>query len=258
MDDYSRNVMVFIFIILLIMVILFVLGAPIFMVFMFGFSVAVIVVVCKFFNIDVIALIFGLFNKSEQTPSPTIITPSPPSINEVFNVPDKKYNYTDAKLICKAFNSRLANYNEIKKANDSGAEWCNYGWSNKQMVLMPTQEKTYHELRNIPGHENDCGRPGINGGYVKNANEKYSANCYGVKPKMTSEDEQLMNATELYPLTEEDMILEQKVNDWKNSLSQILVSPFNHLKWAMSSSNYTSPTPKPTTSASTTTSARSS
>ena len=256
MDDYSRNVMVFIFIILLIMVILFVLDAPIFMVFMFGFSVAVIVVVCKFFNIDIIALLFALFNKPDITIPPTTVTPTP--ANEVFNVPDKKYNYTDAKLICKAFNSRLANYKEIKNANDSGAEWCNYGWSDKQLALMPTQEKTYHKLQNIPGHEYDCGRPGINGGYVKNANEKYSVNCFGKKPTMTKEDEELMNATELYPLTEEDMILEQKVADWKNNLNQILVSPFNHLKWAMSSSNYTSPTPKPTNSASTTTSARSS
>ena len=243
------------------MVILFVLGAPIFVVFMFGFSVAVIVIVCKFFNIDIIALIAALFNKTEQTPLPITTTSSPPTTNEVFNIPDKTYNYSDSKLICKAFNSRLANYNEIKNANDNGAEWCNYGWSNKQMALMPTQEKTYHKLQKIPGHENDCGRPGINGGYVKNANEKYSVNCFGVKPKMTIADEQLMNATELYPLTEEDMILEQKVADWKNNLAQILVSPFNHLKWAMTSSNYTPPTPTPTISASTAstaTSARSS
>ena len=29
------------------------------------------------------------------------------------------------------------------------------------------------------GHENDCGRPGVNGGYIANTNAKYGVNCFG-------------------------------------------------------------------------------
>jgi hypothetical protein len=253
MDDYSRNVMVFIILIFFIMIILSILGIPIYIVLMFGVSVVIIVAVLKYFSIDLIANIASLFIKPEQKTIPPVITPTPTSsfTEEVFNIPEKKYNYSDAKLICQAFNSRLANFNDIKEATNSGAEWCNYGWTDKQMALMPTQESTYNKLQDISGHENDCGRPGINGGYVKNPNEKYSANCFGVKPKITALDEQLMQATVLYPKTEEDILLEQKVDDWKNKLNEILVSPFNHNKWAMTSSNYITPTPTPTPSTTT-------
>ena len=37
-----------------------------------------------------------------------------------------------------------------------------------QMALYPTQKKTYNKLQTIKGHEHDCGRPGINGGYIAN------------------------------------------------------------------------------------------
>jgi hypothetical protein len=38
------------------------------------------------------------------------------------------------------------------------------------MALYPTQYNTWKELQKIKGHENDCGRPGINGGYMINQN----------------------------------------------------------------------------------------
>ena len=41
------------------------------------------------------------------------------------------------------------------------------------------------KLQKRKGHKHDCGRPGINGGYIGNTNIKYGVNCYGYKPKIT-------------------------------------------------------------------------
>ena len=92
---------------------------------------------------------------------------------QVFHVPDNKYDYKDAKAVCKTFDSRLATQHEINEAYRSGAEWCSYGWSEDQLALYPTQESTYFKLKKIKGHEHDCGRPGINGGYISNPKIKF-------------------------------------------------------------------------------------
>jgi hypothetical protein len=107
---------------------------------------------------------------------------------QVFNVPGNYYTYDDAKAICNAYDADLANYQQVESAYKNGAEWCNYGWSDGQMALYPTQQKTFDNLQKIKGHENNCGRPGINGGYMKNPNIKYGINCHGYKPKMTPEE----------------------------------------------------------------------
>ena len=151
---------------------------------------------------------------------------------QVFNIPGNDYVYPDAKALCSAYGSRLATYKEVEDAYKGGAEWCNYGWSEGQMALFPTQQKTWDKLQKIEGHENDCGRPGINGGYMKNPAVKYGVNCYGYKPQMTAEEEELMATSPIYPKTKKDMAMEQRVQYWKNKLSSILVSPFNHTSWS--------------------------
>ena len=151
---------------------------------------------------------------------------------QVFNIPGNDYVYPDAKALCTAYGSRLATYKEVEDAYKGGAEWCNYGWSEGQMALFPTQQKTWDKLQKIEGHENDCGRPGINGGYMKNPAVKYGVNCYGFKPQMTAEEEELMATSPIYPKTKKDMAMEQRVQYWKNKLSSILVSPFNHTSWS--------------------------
>ena len=151
---------------------------------------------------------------------------------QVFNIPGNDYVYPDAKALCSAYGARLATYKEVEDAYKGGAEWCNYGWSEGQMALYPTQQKTWDNLQKIEGHENDCGRPGINGGYMKNPAVKYGVNCYGHKPKMTPEEEELMATTPIYPKTKKDIAMEERVNYWKNQLSSILVSPFNHTSWS--------------------------
>jgi len=150
---------------------------------------------------------------------------------EVFNVPNNKYTYDEAKTVCAAYNSRLATYDEVEDAYNDGGEWCNYGWSDKQLALFPTQKDTYNKLQQIPKHEHDCGRSGVNGGYIANPNAKFGINCFGKKPKMTKEEEELMQASTLYPKTEADILLEKQAEDWKHKLDKILVSPFNHNQW---------------------------
>jgi hypothetical protein len=150
----------------------------------------------------------------------------------VFNIPGNDYIYPDAKALCSAYGARLATYSEVEEAYKDGGEWCNYGWSDGQMALFPTQKKTFDELQKIEGHENDCGRPGVNGGYIANPKLKFGVNCYGYKPRMNSTEEELMATEPIYPKTAKDIAMENRVNYWKDKLSEILVSPFNHNTWS--------------------------
>lgn len=151
---------------------------------------------------------------------------------QVFNIPENDFVYPDAKALCSAYGARLATYKEVEEAYNKGGEWCNYGWSEGQMALFPTQQKTFDELQKIEGHENDCGRPGVNGGYISNPALRFGVNCYGYKPRMTPEEEDLMATQPIYPKTEKDIAMENRVNYWKDKLTEILVSPFNHTTWS--------------------------
>ena len=152
---------------------------------------------------------------------------------QVFHIPGNKYGYTDAGAICDAYGGRLANYKEVEDAYRKGGDWCSYGWSADQMALFPTQYEKWQELQKIKGHENDCGRPGVNGGYIANPNVRFGINCFGHKPKITSEESKLMNETSLYPKTRSEIQFENKVDRWKKRLPNILVAPFNHDNWSI-------------------------
>jgi Extracellular link domain len=152
--------------------------------------------------------------------------------DQVFNIPGNYYNYEDAKVMCDAYGARLANYDEIEEAYNKGGEWCNYGWSEGQNAFFPTQKATFDNLQQIKGHEHDCGRPGINGGYIANPNVKFGVNCFGQKPNITEEERELMETSTPYPKTEEDIHMEKKVNYWKHHLNEILLSPFNYNNWS--------------------------
>lgn len=191
-----------------------------------------------FFGLDIIAQIKYLFT---ENPEIDITVNNPTSTNsvpdlivrpQVFNIPGNNYVYPDAKALCAAYGSRLATYKEIEDSYNKGAEWCNYGWSEGQMALFPTQQKTWENLQKIEGHENDCGRPGINGGYISNPAVKFGVNCYGIKPKINSTEEDLMANEPIYPKTLKDIAMENRINYWKDKLSQIIVSPFNHENWS--------------------------
>lgn len=192
-----------------------------------------------FFELDIQAIIKGLFS-----PNPEIdikitqpqIKSSIPEITwekQVFHIPENTYTYDDAKALCNAYGARLANYDEVEKAYNKGGEWCSYGWSDDQLILYPTQKKTYDRLKHIKGHENDCGRPGINGGFIGNPNAKFGVNCYGYKPEITSEERNQMNNIRAIPITQREKELEKKVAEYRKDLPNIMIAPFNNKRWSL-------------------------
>ena len=145
---------------------------------------------------------------------------------EVFHVQHNNYSYDDAKGVCELLGSRLATYEEVERAYQNGANWCNYGWSDDQLALFPIQKSLYNELKTIPGHKHDCGRPGVNGGYIEDSSTKFGVNCYGKKPYMTDNDAEFMkNYTYTPTMSPED---QSKIND---AVNNILIAPFSKDKW---------------------------
>ena len=158
--------------------------------------------------------------------------PSASSGKQVFHVKNNKYNYDEAKALCKAFDSDLADYKQIEDAYNDGAEWCSYGWSKDGMALYPTQLSTWKTMQQIKGFSNSCGRPGINGGYIQNKDRRFGVNCYGLKPKATAQDIEIMESVSPFPTTEKEKKLNNLVNQYKSKLNEILLSPFNYDNWS--------------------------
>ena len=148
---------------------------------------------------------------------------------EVFHITNNNYTYNQAKDICEIYDSRLATYDEIEKAYDNGANWCSYGWSKDQLALFPTQKKVYNELKKITGHENDCGRPGINGGYFKNPNIQFGVNCFGEKPKAKNIDKSFMHSINHTPELNMLNTLNTENND---KTKDYIIAPFNKDTWS--------------------------
>jgi preprotein translocase subunit SecG len=195
-----------------------------------AFFIALIIIngLQYFFGLDIIAKLKNLFTENPEVDitvdtsrTEAIKAPVPEILirKQVFNIPENDYIYPDAKSLCSAYGARLATYKEVEETDD-------------QMALFPTQQKTYDKLQKITGHENDCGRPGVNGGYIANPKVKFGVNCYGYKPRMNSTEEELMATEPLYPKTLKDIAMENRVKYWKDKLSSILVSPFNHNTWS--------------------------
>lgn len=186
------------------------------------------------FDIDITATLTDIL-----TPTPDVIVEleggaaASKKRSQVFHIPNNLYTYENAKAVCKAYGGRLANIQEMEKAYDKGADWCSYGWSENQMALFPTQREKWEDLQDIKGHENDCGRPGINGGYIDNPNVRFGVNCYGGKPEITPEEAQQMAETPLYPETQEEKEFDKRVDFWSKRINDIMVAPFNSNNWNM-------------------------
>lgn len=155
--------------------------------------------------------------------------------DEVFNISNNLYTYDDAKAVCTAYGARLATYDEVEEAYNKGGEWCNYGWSHDQLALFPTQKLTWFKLQKNPRHKNDCGRPGVNGGYMENPYIRFGVNCYGKKPAPTDKDKQEMEANKEInvPKTPEELLLDKKVEFWKENADKLLnINSFNYNQWS--------------------------
>jgi hypothetical protein len=131
--------------------------------------------------------------------------------NQVFHV-QGEFDYSMARSVCKAYGAQLATFDQIKSAYDKGAEWCDYGWSEDSMVLYPTQHKSWSIYKDTDNPQ-QCGIPGINGGYNNDTSQGLGANCFGKKPKGKL-------PAFAYPKTRQEVPPEYTV------------SPFNYTSWS--------------------------
>lgn len=155
--------------------------------------------------------------------------------NQVFNISNNLYTYDDSQAICKSYGARLATYDDIEKSYNDGGEWCNYGWSEGQMIYYPTQKNTWDKLQKDDKKKNNCGRPGINGGYMKNPYLLFGVNCFGKKPDPKPEDLKYMESKNdmLKPSTKTDKLMDTKVKFWMDHSANLLkINSFNHNKWS--------------------------
>ena len=153
---------------------------------------------------------------------------------EVFNVGDNKYTYKEAEAVCRVFDAEVASFDQVEKAYNDGGEWCNYGWTKGQMALFPTQKSTWKKLQKDPKHKNDCGRPGINGGYFKNPYLKFGVNCYGIKREQTETDTNRMKMNRISPhkRSKEDKEMDKKVEEWKKNKKDFMINSYNNTTWS--------------------------
>jgi hypothetical protein len=196
------------------------------------------------FNTSVTASLKNLFTATPQVDivlntEETSLPGMPSSVPEitrkqqVFHITGNKYTFDDSKAICSAYGGRLATYKEMEDSYKDGADWCSFGWSDGQMAFYPTQTDKWTNLQAIEGHEHDCGRPGINGGYIDNPNVRFGINCFGYKPKISQQEMEQMGNTSLYPKTNKELNFDKKVDHWRSKLSEITVAPFNHSNWSI-------------------------
>ena len=152
---------------------------------------------------------------------------------EAYHVPGKNFTYNDAKAVCKAFNADLATFNDLKNAQQKGASWCSYGWSQDKLALYPTSEENWKKLQKNSDQKYKCGLPGINGSYLDNPYVKLGANCYGVKPYKSKLEADLLKDDYNIPKSHKEVLFNERVKYWKNRLGNVLVYPFNNKNWYM-------------------------
>ena len=58
---------------------------------------------------------------------------------EVFHIANQDYTYKQGKCKCESYGAKLATKNQITDAYNKGANWCTYGWSEKQEAYYPVQ-----------------------------------------------------------------------------------------------------------------------
>ena len=68
---------------------------------------------------------------------------------EVFNIDNNDFTFEQAGLVCKAYDSSLATYDQMIDAYNRGANWCNYGWSAGGLALFPTQKSVYINFKKV-------------------------------------------------------------------------------------------------------------
>jgi hypothetical protein len=159
------------------------------------------------------------------------------TVPEVFNVTGG-YTYDEAQLVCAAYGAKLANYDQIEESYNKGGEWCNYGWSDGQQALFPTQKSTWNKLQKSTDEtiRQSCGRPGINGGYLAETTKKIGINCFGKKPELSDKDLLLKQQQQLqiFAKSKQEEELNNKIAYWKKQINDgnVKVNFYNHGLWS--------------------------
>ena len=183
-----------------------------------------------FFGVNLTATLSNLFSTPEVDVSIVQPTNSNSSNSSTTHSSNKKqtyhvqgkFDYLNAKAICKAYNGKLANIQQVTDAYSKGAEWCDYGWSEDNMVLFPTQLNTWKSYQEL-GNKEVCGRPGVNGGYNNNLLQQLGVNCFGKKPDLTGA---------MPPVPISQPAVDKRVQYWQSKLPSLTVSPFNYTEWS--------------------------
>ena len=184
-------------------------------------------------------------NKKPKKPKPLPIEKPKTCVNkdnkEVFNIAKNVFTYNEAKYVCKAFNAELATYDQVKRAQKNGANWCNYGWSSNQMALYPIQKDFHDNLDEEDKEKGICGKPGINGGYFKDSKLKFGVNCYGYKPKPNKNSLIYLEDGENAP-SRRDSLERKRIADMKGKLGKLgidtsasAVNAFSSDRWSSGS-----------------------
>ena len=148
---------------------------------------------------------------------------------EVFNIDSNDFTYHNAAIVCKSLDSKLATYNQVLNAHKDGAHWCNYGWSDNQLALYPTQKKIWKDIQTGPeDSKNICGKPGVNGGFFQDKSLKFGVNCYGIKPK--ADPSKIIYDTLLDSNIKRIDLLQKYKNLVKEK--KLTIRPFNTNKWS--------------------------
>jgi hypothetical protein len=174
-------------------------------------------------------------NNVENTKAVSTENSTEKKLDEVFNIRNNLYTYEEAPAVCSIYNAKLATYEQVEDSYNSGGEWCNYGWSEGQMALFPTQKDTWNKLQGSEKTKHACGRPGINGGYMSNGNLRFGVNCYGQKPVIKPADQLLMAANQeiKVPESETDKEMNIKLKIWEQDPDKfLLVNSFNKKEWS--------------------------
>jgi hypothetical protein len=172
-------------------------------------------------------------NPVEASDSNKLVEKILPGRKEVFNISKNSYTYYDAEPLCKALNSELATYEQVKQAYAQGAEWCNYGWVKGQMAVYPTQQGTFDILQSGPENQRmSCGNPGLNGGYFDNPELRYGVNCYGTRPDQKAHDATAVSSGEGAPLSPGSLEQEKKTAKYRGETNYISVLPWNKSSWS--------------------------
>ena len=195
---------------------------------------AIVIFIQKTFDINILDYLRTLKAEKQEEKDEEESVKLPIMEDEVFNVSNNKYSYEDAQAVCGSFGAKLATYDQIEAAYNNGAEWCNYGWSDGQMAFFPTQKETWDKLQKFPKKKNNCGRPGVNGGYIDNPYVKFGVNCYGKKPTPTENDIKRFETQQSHPipLTAEDKELQEKIEYWKKNPEKLQLNSFNNNNWS--------------------------